>query len=292
MSDPGCCRECGAVLVSGDPLGGQCPRCLLELARAATGRLAPGRSGTSARRFGDFLLVRRIGAGPLGEVHEALERSTSRHLALKMWDAASVPEDKGPGGRRPWPAAALRHPGIVPVFSHGRRGDTRYVAMELMRDGSLRQWIDRSERGGTTLPAERLTRVWADTADALQYAHDQGIVHGGIQPGNLFFGEGGRRLLLGDFEPVNGSALRAISWVDDPAGSARHVAPEQMREPDGASPRGDVYSLAACLREALAPGVPAGLAALLARCLAVNPSDRPASAGGMGRALRESIEGR
>lgn len=301
MREPSRCRRCGAEAMSGDPLGHQCPRCLLDLAQVAKGRAVTGRPGTSGRRFGDFTLMGRVGAGPLGAVYEAFEESTGRHVAVKVWDAALPREDEGPGGRKPWVAATLRHPGIVAVHAHGRRDDTLYVATELLRQGSFRRSIDLAH-GRDPAGARRLVGLLADACAALEHAHGEGVVHAGIKPENLLFDDDGRRLLLADFEPANGSAVHCVCWDERPSPGARYLAPEQACEADSASARSDVYSLAACLWEALAPegpvvpkrsacpSMPAALEALLLRCLEVDPGRRPATAGELKGALRETID--
>ena len=258
------CRTCGQQTADLDSLGGQCPSCLLSLARSAgQGTPEAERHPGRGRRFGDYALVRRLGVGPLGKVHEALQVSTGRRVALKRWNTVGPPSSTGPGGRLPWPAAELRHPGIVTVHAHGQRDDTAWVAMDFMSEGSLARWLDsaaeRRRGAGRTRPADRresnqhLAQLFAATTLALDHAHRSGVVHGGIKPENLLFADGERRLALSDFAPANGAALQAVSWLDEPAAEARYLAPEQVAEPESAGPWSDVYALAACLVDALLP---------------------------------------
>jgi len=284
----------------------------MDLARTAGEATDLERRPGHGRRFGDYLLVRRIGAGPLGTVHEALQESTGRRVALKRWSAAGPPSGTGPGGRLPWPAAELRHAGIVTVHAHGQRDDTAWVAMEFMAAGSLAWWLGTSMQHRSTAPKvrpanrreehQRLARVFAETTLALDHAHRAGIVHAGIKPENLLFADGGQTLALSDFAPANGAALQAVSWVREPAIELHYLAPEQVSEPESAGPWSDVYSLAACLVDALLPEarepavrsaggpashsaldldrteIPAALLAALRSCLEDDPRARPTAA--------------
>jgi serine/threonine protein kinase len=213
--DPGGrCGTCGHEISAGGSLDGQCPRCLLALARAA--EAAEGEHGRGKnRRFAGHLLLRRLGSGPLGVVHEALAEATGRRVALKRWGAEPAAES-GPGGRLPWPPAALRHPGVVPIHAHGQSGTTAWVAMDLVPDGSLGRWIDAAaerKASASAALASAVVQLVADAAGTLAELHGKGVVHGGIKPENLLLGEGGRRLLLSDFAPANGAAIAAVSWL-------------------------------------------------------------------------------
>ena len=130
---------------------------------------------------------------------------------------------EGPGGRRPWPAGDLRHPGIVAVRAHGQSGDTLWVATDLMPRGSLRQEIENAARRGIaslTDFQERLVRLVAGAAEALDHAHARGVAHEGIKLDNLLLGDDDR-LLLVDFAPANSSGLEALSWLTEPAARSR-----------------------------------------------------------------------
>jgi serine/threonine protein kinase len=307
------CRTCGRQHADLDSLGGQCPRCLLDLARSAGEAAGPERHPGQGRRFGDYALLRRVGVGPLGRVHEALQVSTGRRVALKRWNTVGPASEAGPGGRHPWPASELRHPGIVTVHAHGQRDDTVWIAMDFMRDGSLARWIDTADRGaGKTDRRERnqrLAQLFGATMLALDHAHRAGAVHGGIKPENLLFTDDGHRLALSDFAPANGAALQGLSWLDEPTVEPRYLAPEQVSEPESAGPWSDIYALAACLVDALLPEsvvrsegapvrsaldlhraeIPASVDAALRSCLEEDPRARPTAAE-LGAALLEAAD--
>lgn len=308
------CRTCGQETTGIDSLAGQCARCLMDLARTAGEAPETQRQPGHGHRFGDYLLVRRLGVGPLGTVHEAIQESTGRRVALKRWNAAGPPSGSGPGGRLPWPAAELQHPGIVTVHAHGQRADTAWVAMEFMAEGSLARWLDpAAQRGGIMASIERFAAFFAATALALDHAHQGGIVHAGIKPENLLYADGGRRLLLSDFAPANGAALQAVSWLGHADIEPRYLAPEQAAEPASAGPRSDVYSLAACLVDAVLASargstsestparsaldlrgaeIPAALLEALRSSLADDPRARPTAAELQGVLLEAWGQGR
>jgi serine/threonine protein kinase len=296
----GRCRTCGHEISAGGTLDGQCPRCLLDLARAAA-KAERGRARD--RRFGEYLLLRRMGGGPLGVVHEVLADSSGRRLALKRW-GAEPSRDGGPGGPKPWPPAALRHPGVVTLHAHGQRGNTAWIAMDLMAGGSLRGWIaDAAARTRAPAAIEVVVRLLADAALTLDHLHRNGVVHAGIKPENLLFVGDGRRLLLSDFAPANGAAIAAVSWLGAHGNDTRYLAPEQVREADTTGPPTDVYALAVCLVEALILAdkprpldvseamhmIPPRLRRVLQSCLDADPRRRPAAAE-MGRALLDGLD--
>jgi serine/threonine protein kinase len=265
---------------------------------------SPEQAAERHGRFGDFLLLRHLGIGPLGTVHEAWLESMGRKLALKRWNTAGPPDDKGRAGHVPWPAVGLRHPSIVTVHAHGRSEDTLWVAMEFLPEGSLGRWIEAAARRRRRAPLDRgaarrrihggVAQIFAATALGLDAAHRHGIVHGGLKPENLLFNEGGRRLMLSDFAPANGTALGAVSWLCELAPASRYTAPEQRAVPREGGPASDIYAFGACLLAALLPeraraedapslpwtearraGVPPALRAILRSCLDEDPAKRP-----------------
>ncbi len=279
MRERGRCTACGCEMSSAGALAGRCPRCLLQLAGApATSRSRPA-DRAERRRFGEYLLLRRLGVGPLGVVHEVLQESSGRRLALKRWGAVAASPDTVPAGRLPWAAGALRHPGVVTIQAYGQREETAWVAMQLLPEGSLRQRFDRadSQQG---LPLADVSSWFAGVAATLAEVHREGLVHGGIKPENLLFTDDGRRLLLSDFAPANAAAIDALLPL---GGAAIPLAPEQTRGAPACAAT-DIYSLTVCLAEALARRIPPALRNVLQAALHEDPALRPTAAE-LGRAL-------
>jgi serine/threonine-protein kinase len=225
---------------------------------------------------GRYRLVAPVGHGVSARVFLAVDNQLRRRVAVKVLHAA-LTEDQAfldrfrEEARR---AAALDHANIVRVFDWGedREGDTTvpYLVMEYLAGGSLRSILD----AGATLSPSQAVWVGLQTARALAHAHRRSLVHRDVKPANLLFDDEGR-LRLADFGLAR--ALAEASWTEPATGTVgtvRYASPEQVMglRPDG---RGDVYSLALVLIEAVSGTVP-----LLA----------DSAAGTMGRRAREDVE--
>lgn len=242
------------------------------------------------RVLGDFALVREIGRGGMGVVHEARQISLDRTVALKVLpgtlgvDPVSVSRFE----REAQAAARLHHPSIVPVFAIGEADGHHYYAMELLDGEPLSELLDRLRRGdsdpaagetwarfadgeearaddpsapGSSARSETTTtgRAWFDVvarhvatiADALQYAHAQGVVHRDVKPSNLILKRGGG-LCLTDFGLARVGQEPGLTVSGALLGTPAYMSPEQVAA--GRAPidhRTDVYSLGAVLYEML-----------------------------------------
>jgi eukaryotic-like serine/threonine-protein kinase len=202
-------------------------------------------AGLMAQRVGRFRLVQQLGRGSTGEVFLATHvGAAGREVALKILDT-SVTSSRGFRDRLERDVrevSKLSHPHILPVYEYGTAGETAYVAMPVVRGGSLR----------TKLLAGRLApkaswRVLRLVGEALKSAHQAGVVHADVKPGNVLFDVYGR-VLLTDF----GLARTHFGFA---LGTPGYMAPEVA---EGAIPdeRADVYALAVMAFEMLA-GSPA-----------------------------------
>jgi beta-lactam-binding protein with PASTA domain/serine/threonine protein kinase len=215
-------------------------------------------SEETGRVLGDrYRLVAPVGVGTSSRVFLAVDTQLRRRVAVKLLHEA-LAEDEAFLRRfraEARAAGALSHPNIVAVFDWGEdRHDgavVPYLVTEYLGGGSLRDILDRGE---PLTPSQTLV-VGLDAARALAHAHQRGLVHRDVKPGNLLFDEDGR-LRLADFGLAR--ALAEASWTE-PAGiavgTARYASPEQAlgRRLDG---RSDVYSLALVLVECVSGRVP------------------------------------
>ena len=206
---------------------------------------------------GRYRLLAPIGAGASAQVFLAEDTRLRRRVAVKLLHDG-LADDEGFLRRfqaEAQAAAALNHPNIVAVYDWGTDDDDRtatpYLVTELLGGGSLRSMLD----GGTRLSPSQALMVGLEASRALDHAHRQGFVHRDIKPANLLFGDDAR-LRVADFGLAR--ALAEAAWTE-PAGAligtARYASPEQARGEtiDG---RGDVYSLALVLIEAVTGKVP------------------------------------
>lgn len=274
-----------------------------NLGKRKDGRVARGPK--TYESFGDYRVVGELGRGGMGIVFEAYQASLDRRVALKVLPRQMMtPEQKSRFFEEASIVAKLHHSNIVPVFTVGEEDGVCYYAMEKLSGTALDHFV-RSEQEDEkpdhpTLAIKLIVEIGVRIAEALHYAHSNGVIHRDVKPANLILGDDGR-VWLTDF----GLATRVDDQLDSSAsisGTLRFVAPERF---DGAEdhPTGDVYSLAITMIELLtgraafsahrraelleqirsnsisklqpARGrVPQDLKKILLRAAAVNPEDR------------------
>jgi tetratricopeptide (TPR) repeat protein len=243
----------------------------------------------AGQRLGDFEIVRELGRGGMGIVYEARQISLNRRVALKILsgglglNTTAVQRFQ----REAEAAARLHHTNIVPVYATGEVESTHFYAMELI-DGPSLDYVVRqlspargaaplADKGAATGPyleeattssgsASKLTssslssdghyfdtvaRLIAAVADALDYAHKQGVIHRDIKPSNLLLSADGR-LSINDFGLARILEQPGMTIAGELVGTPMYMSPEQVAA--GRTPldhRTDIYSLGATLYELL-----------------------------------------
>jgi DNA-binding beta-propeller fold protein YncE/ABC-type branched-subunit amino acid transport system substrate-binding protein len=244
---------------------------------------------------GGYRIEQLIGRGGMGVVYRAHDLALDRKLALKLL-APELAEDQSFRERflrESRLAASLDHPAIVPIFDAGEVAGQLYIAMRLVEGTDLKRLL--ADEG--PLEAERTVRLVAQIADALDAAHERGLVHRDVKPSNVLI-DGRGHVYLADFGLSRRLAEQApVAEPGQSLGTVDYVAPEQIRgeELDG---RADLYSLGCLLFECLAgrppfagrsdtavvfshlerdpPALP-GLERVIAKALAKQREDRYAS---------------
>ncbi len=267
----------------------------------------PGSDGALPATLGEFRIVREIGRGGMGIVYEAEQPSLRRRVALKVLPAAlrSDPRLVSRFRREAEAAGRLRHPGIVPVFSVGEIGSTPFFVMELIEGRSLDDTEALpSEPGARRSQAVEIARK---VAQALSYAHGQGILHRDVKPANILLDPHGEPRLT-DFGLAFDMHRPGLTIAGEVFGSPQYMSPEQaVRHEAPLDARTDVYSLAVTLYELclgrlpydattsaelltaltlgrivaprdVDPAFPRALETVLLRALATNPRERYANA--------------
>jgi hypothetical protein len=202
------------------------------------------------RRLGKYRLVERIGEGGMGVVFRAVDEELGREVALKMLKTAQA-YSAGQLERFQREArhtARLRHPGIATLYEIGHSGDTVYLSLELIAG---RPFDPRAN--DLHVRVALLEKV----ARAVQYAHEQGVIHRDLKPGNILVDrEGAPRLLdfglSRDLESPS-ELTRSGAFFGTPSYAAPEQAAGRVRELDA---RADIYSLGAILYEILTGDVP------------------------------------
>ncbi|HEY7133956.1 MAG TPA: protein kinase [Acidimicrobiia bacterium] len=260
--------------------------------------LAPGRV-----LGGRYRLVEEIARGGMARVWAAEDPVLRRRVAVKILDP-TLADDEHVRQRfrhEAIAAAGLGHPGIVATYDTGEDDGVAYIVMELVGGTTLRRLLD--ERG--RLDVDETADIGAQVADALAHAHSRGLIHRDVKPGNVLVEPDGR-VKVTDFGIAKAAGTSELTRAGAVVGTARYLAPEQV-EGGPVDARTDVYALGLVLYEMLSgqtpfdgdneianavarlratpvpvgiarPEVPRAVQEVVARCLARDPADRPASA--------------
>jgi eukaryotic-like serine/threonine-protein kinase len=257
------CLKCGAKIPADAPEGG-CPGCLLEtglglftdesVAGSDPGRpespmLATARRANLLGEFGDYQLLEEIGRGGQGVVYRARQKSLNRTVALKViglgpWaTTAHLKRFR----REAEAAASLAHPCIVPIHEVGERDGHCYFSMNFIEGGQLGEVVELEP-----LPIRRAVEVIAKLARAVHYAHEHGILHRDIKPGNILLDQNGEPHLT-DFGLARLVETEStVTRTKEVLGTPSYMAPEQAAgETKKLSAATDVYGLGAVLYQLL-----------------------------------------
>src|SRR5689334_8635160 len=177
----------------------------------------------AGQRFGDYHLTRFLGAGAFGEVYLGEHVYHKTRVAVKVLKMQLTParlKDFIKEAR----AFRLKHSNIVQLLDFGIENDIPFLVMDYAPNGSLRQRHPR----GTRLPFTTIVTYVKQIADALQYAHDQRLIHRDVKPENLLLGPQGQ-ILLSDFNTSIVAHRTITESTQEIAGTALYMAPEQFR---------------------------------------------------------------
>lgn len=245
------------------------------------GALTDGDALVVARRAGlttdhepipGYVLERRLGTGAMGSVYLALQRSMKRRVAVKILrrDLTDDPRQVERLQREAALVGQLDHPNIVRGLDSGRTGGLIWFAMEYVEGETLQQRIRRVGR----LPLDEALLITQRLTEAIHHAHEHGIVHRDIKPGNVLMSREEVPRLT-DYGLAKGETDDALTHVDATLGTPQYISPEQARNPRDADIRSDIYSLGATLYAMLA-GHPPYSGDTLAEILTKVLYDRPA----------------
>ncbi|MCW5552914.1 MAG: protein kinase [Verrucomicrobiae bacterium] len=266
------CPHCGKP-VPATALEGICPECMLQAGLAETGEVGPG--GMAAAKptrpvptieeitphFPQLEILECLGRGGMGVVYKARQPKLDRFVALKILirsrdSGISDTEFTARFQQEARALARLSHPDIVAVYDFGEAGGFHYLLMEYVDGLALRQLLQRKKLS----PEEALTIV-PKICEALQFAHERGIVHRDIKPENILLDKQGR-VKIADFgiaKILGAQATGAsLTGAKDRLGTPHYMAPEQVETPQKVDHRADIYSLGVVFYEMLTGELPLG----------------------------------
>jgi len=260
----GACPHCGQRLAPGRAPA-SCPACLLRQVAQDSAASGPGLAGFTppspqelAEILPQFEILELLGRGGMGAVYKAKQKSLDRVVALKILPAEA---DADPAfaerfQREARTLAQFSHPHIVGIHDFGQAGKFAYFIMEYIDGVNLRQL----QRAGRLSPRETLAIV-PQICEALQFAHDRGVVHRDIKPENILLDAQGR-VKIADFglaklmRPEAGGA--DLTLTRQAMGTPQYMAPEQVEKPQSVDHRADIYSLGVVFYEMLTGELPLG----------------------------------
>ncbi len=256
------CRKCGAKILTDAPEG-LCTACLFETGLGPlldddqstdnTARAPPHDRATNRAKtfgdFGDYELLEEIGRGGQGIVFRARQKSLNRTVALKIiglgqWATSAHLKRFRLEAEA---AASLEHPGIVPIHEVGERDGSCYFSMKFVEGGQLDAVVRREP-----IPIRRAVELIAKIARTVHYAHEHGILHRDIKPGNILLDKTGEPHLT-DFGLARlVESESTVTRTMDVLGTPSYMAPEQaVGNNDAVSSTTDVYGLGAVLYQLL-----------------------------------------
>ncbi len=272
MAETKTCPKCGAELPNNAP-SGICPKCLMKAGLESEqdvgsaseinptklwSGFVPPTPEDLAKFFPQLEILELLGKGGMGAVYKARQPGLDRPVAVKILppEIGSDPAFAERFTREARALAKLTHQNIVSIFDFGQAEGQYYFIMEYVDGANLRQVMET----GAIKPEEALAVV-PQICEALQFAHDEGIVHRDIKPENILVDKQGR-VKIADFGLAKllgkATAEVTLTGTHQAMGTLHYMAPEQMQGAGAVDHRADIYSLGVVFYELLTGELPLG----------------------------------
>ena len=270
----------------------------------------------SLQTLGKYRILEELGRGSFATVYRAEDTTLVREVALKILHPQlfNDPGSRGRFHREAQAIARLRHPRIITIHESGEIDTRHYIAMDLITGKSLQEWL--TTRGHFTW--DETLKLLGEVAEALDYAHSEGVIHRDLKPANIMLNPRSGAILtdFGFAKLVGESSLMSLSQSEGLIGTLAYIAPEIWDNHDH-TPQSDIYALGCVVCELLTgqrlfdgktfaamtrqhstgpqfseiwpEGTPPGVESVLRKALARDPKERYASAGELFKVLK--IEG-
>lgn len=268
--------------------------------------------------IGPYEIIEKIGRGGMAEVYKGYHHVLRRPVALKFLEQTLQDKESVTLRlrREAQAIAALRHQNIVQVYDFGMYENRPYLVLEYIPGHDLRMEMDQRLATGRAFTPEETIAMIEQTGAALDYAHEHGVIHRDVKPGNILLSDRGEAI-LGDFGLVMLRDRVSQITTGETFGTPEYIAPEQALNSRAAVPQSDIYSLGGILYEmttghlpfeddsplSLAlkhisedptpphryrPDLPAAVEAVILKTLAKDPADRFPTARALADALRKA----
>lgn len=268
---------------------------------------------------GRYQIKTLVGQGGMSSVYKAYDPNLRRTVAIKIIHPhlSNNPEFVYRFEEEAAAVARLRHPNIVQVYDFNHEGDLYYMVLEFILGETLQERLKRLNAAGRSLSVEDAIRFTINISDAIEYAHERGMIHRDIKPANVMLDVNGNAILM-DFGVARILGSQQHTATGTMLGTAMYMSPEQIQGLH-ADTRADIYALGVTLFEmlsghppyeadsamtlmmmhvndpvpniqAIQPQVPEAMVAVLNQAMAKNRSDRFQNAGQMANSLKGILE--
>jgi len=273
----------------------------------------------AGKTVGKYRLVEKLGQGGMAQVYKAYQPDLDRTIAVKILHPhlTGDPEFEARFRREARAVAALEHPNIVRIYDFDTADGLAFLVMECVEGTNLRTRLRDMAGRGELLDLAKVVHIAGGLADALDYAHRQGVVHRDLKPSNVLIDAEGRPV-LNDFGIARMLDATAITETGSTPGTPAYMSPEQGQGEPGDA-RSDIYALGVLLYQlctghvpfdadtpyaiilkhitaplppprTLRPDLPEAVERVILKAMAKDPAGRFQTAGDMGRALRAAFE--
>ena len=207
--------------------------------------------------IGKYRIMERLGRGGMADVYKGYHPRLDRYVAVKILHPNLIEGEDflKRFEREAKTVASLRHPNIVQVFDFDIEDDIYYMVMEFINGGSLKQKLCEHANNNELLPQQEVNTIFQQVADALGYAHNNGMLHRDVKPSNILLDDHGKAYLtdFGIAKIVSGTTQ--LTSTGTLIGTPAYMSPEQCKGIEVSTPS-DIYSLGVVLYEMIVGNVP------------------------------------
>jgi len=278
----------------------------------------------TGQTIGSYRLVEKLGKGGMAEVYKAYQPRLDRYVAIKFIRPELVIEEgfRARFEQEAKTIARLSHANIVHVYDFGEEGNRYYLVMEFVAGGTLKDRLQSLSDAGEVMNLDQAQLLIQQVGEALDHAHQQGVIHRDVKPANIMLTPDGRAV-LNDFGLAKMmEATSGLTVTGALTGTPAYMSPEQIEgDKTRIGPASDLYSLGVVLYEmvtgrvpftadtpmavilkhlrdpiplpsVLNPMLPEAVERIILKAMAKDPEDRYQRASRLGRALEQALQGR